>query len=164
MNWDAIGAAGDLIGGIGVVVSLIYLAVQVRQANKQVEFNTKAVQASSYQSALSLSGEMNTVFVKDRDFAEFVFFTDPEDLDPIDQVRWQVWHVMSFRQQQHFHAQFKNGLLPEDSWASHEVGLRRTLALPAVQRLWERRRGEFSGEFGDCVEALLAEIGGRHAV
>jgi threonine/homoserine/homoserine lactone efflux protein len=29
MNWDALGALGDLIGGFAVVASLIYLAVQL---------------------------------------------------------------------------------------------------------------------------------------
>jgi hypothetical protein len=33
MNWDAIGAIGELVGGAAVLVTLIYLAVQIRQAN-----------------------------------------------------------------------------------------------------------------------------------
>lgn len=31
MNWDAIGTVADIVGAIAVVVSLLYLAVQVRQ-------------------------------------------------------------------------------------------------------------------------------------
>jgi uncharacterized protein with PQ loop repeat len=42
MNWEAVGAIGEIIGAIAVVVTLIYLAVQVHQ-------NTKSVQASTYQ-------------------------------------------------------------------------------------------------------------------
>ena len=34
MNWDAIGAIGELISAAAVLVTLIYLAVQVRQARK----------------------------------------------------------------------------------------------------------------------------------
>ena len=33
MNWDAIGALGELLGATAVLITLIYLAVQVRQAN-----------------------------------------------------------------------------------------------------------------------------------
>ena len=43
MNWDAIGAVGELIGAIAVVITLVYLAIQIRQ-------NTKTVRASTYQS------------------------------------------------------------------------------------------------------------------
>ncbi|NQV69442.1 MAG: hypothetical protein HQ498_05390 [Pseudohongiella sp.] len=34
MNWDAIGAVGEIAGAIAVVVSLIYLASQIRQSNR----------------------------------------------------------------------------------------------------------------------------------
>ena len=34
MNWDAIGAVGEIIGAAAVVVSLVYLASQLRQANE----------------------------------------------------------------------------------------------------------------------------------
>ena len=33
MNWEAIGAIGDAAGAIGVIVTLIYLAAQIRQSN-----------------------------------------------------------------------------------------------------------------------------------
>ena len=31
MNWEAIGAIGELAGAIGVIVTLVYLAIQIRQ-------------------------------------------------------------------------------------------------------------------------------------
>ena len=34
MNWDAIGAVGEILGAIAVVFSLIYLASQIRVSNK----------------------------------------------------------------------------------------------------------------------------------
>lgn len=34
MNWDAIGAIGELVGGIAVIGTLIYLASQIRQNTK----------------------------------------------------------------------------------------------------------------------------------
>ena len=37
MNWEAIGTIAELIGAIAVVVSLVYLAVQIRQNTRQVE-------------------------------------------------------------------------------------------------------------------------------
>ncbi len=34
MNWEAIGAIGEIAGALAVVASLIYLATQIRQSNK----------------------------------------------------------------------------------------------------------------------------------
>ncbi len=46
MNWDAIGAVGELIGAILVGATLIYLAFQLRQ-------NTKALTSSTFQAVSS---------------------------------------------------------------------------------------------------------------
>jgi hypothetical protein len=35
MNWDALGAIGEVVGAIAVVVSLLYLAVQIRAQNRE---------------------------------------------------------------------------------------------------------------------------------
>lgn len=43
---DTLGNLGDFVGGIAVVITLIYLAVQVRQ-------NTSALKAASWQEVVS---------------------------------------------------------------------------------------------------------------
>ena len=40
MNWDAIGAVAETVGTILVLITLIYLAIQVRIANKQREIES----------------------------------------------------------------------------------------------------------------------------
>ena len=42
INWEALGAIASLLAAIGVIVTLIYLSIQIRQ-------NTKAVRSSSIQ-------------------------------------------------------------------------------------------------------------------
>ena len=42
MNWEAIGAIGEVLGAIGVIVTLGYLAIQIRQ-------NTKVTKAATAQ-------------------------------------------------------------------------------------------------------------------
>jgi hypothetical protein len=41
MNWDAIGALAELLGALGVIGSLIYLATQVRSANLASQVDSK---------------------------------------------------------------------------------------------------------------------------
>jgi len=40
VNWDAIGAIAEAVGSIAVIVTLAYLAVQLRTANKQRELES----------------------------------------------------------------------------------------------------------------------------
>ncbi len=40
MNWEAFGAIAEMIGGVAVLVTLVYLALQVRQNSVLLEQNT----------------------------------------------------------------------------------------------------------------------------
>ena len=48
MNWEAIGAIGETLGALGVIVTLVYLAAQIRDSNRVAESN-------SFESKLVLS-------------------------------------------------------------------------------------------------------------
>jgi len=54
MNWEAIAAVGQLVGAIAVLVTLIYLAIQMKQ-------NTAAVATSTYESTMSGFNDINIV-------------------------------------------------------------------------------------------------------
>ena len=40
MNWDAIGAIAETVGTVAVLITLVYLAIQLRIANKQREIES----------------------------------------------------------------------------------------------------------------------------
>lgn len=51
MTWEDLGAIGDLVGGVAVVVSLVYVAFQIRQNSRQIEQNSRHM-AAPYLAAL----------------------------------------------------------------------------------------------------------------
>ncbi len=57
MNWDAIGAIGELLGAAGVIVTLVYLARQIQQNNRQLK-GQALIAVHEYQR--SLSEELNS--------------------------------------------------------------------------------------------------------
>jgi hypothetical protein len=40
MDWNAAGAVGEILGAVAVFLTLLYLAAQIRQANKMARFET----------------------------------------------------------------------------------------------------------------------------
>ena len=47
MNWEAVGAIAELFGAIGVILSLVYLSVQIRSNTKQLRFSANQSVAES---------------------------------------------------------------------------------------------------------------------
>jgi len=51
MNWEAIGVIAEVVGATAVVVSLVYLATQIRQTNSQVAEQVRALKLQAYDSS-----------------------------------------------------------------------------------------------------------------
>lgn len=76
MNWEALGAIGEVVGAAAVVVTLAYLAVQIRQNTRAVKANTsQAISASrvEFVGSIAESSELSGIFfsgLRDRDALE----------------------------------------------------------------------------------------------
>ena len=54
MNWDSVGAIGELLGAVAVVVSLIYLGRQVRQNTTAVRTGNATTMQNNFQKLAKL--------------------------------------------------------------------------------------------------------------
>ena len=69
MNWEAIGAISEIIGAIAVVVTLIYLAVQVRQNSEIQAADVRATNFFGMADTWRIgaeSPELSAILAKDR--------------------------------------------------------------------------------------------------
>jgi len=62
MNWDAIGAIAELIGAIAVILTLIYLSVQVRQSASAIFTQT----LDALNARLATSRELSDIWLRGR--------------------------------------------------------------------------------------------------
>ncbi len=58
MNWEAVGAIGETVGAVGVIITLIYLATQLRQ-------NTLALRVASIDSTTKVGNDIRTSLLSD---------------------------------------------------------------------------------------------------
>ena len=63
LNWDAIGAIGEVVGGVAVIATLLYLAVQIRQ-------NARSVRNAASLSVNEGLAEINRRVSNDPEFAD----------------------------------------------------------------------------------------------
>ncbi len=85
MNWDAIGAIGEILGAIAVLGTLIYLAAQIRQ-------NTASVTTATYESMVSGATDVNLVVVGNPEVASILNrgARDPRSLDDDEAYRYSM--------------------------------------------------------------------------
>ena len=77
MNWDAVGAISEAVGVVAVLVTLIYLAVQVRHTNMLTRIGTHRDVDESLSSFL---GDL----AKDKDLHE-IWFKGTQGSEPLDE-------------------------------------------------------------------------------
>lgn len=96
MNWDAIAAIGELLGSVGVLVTLVYLALQIRQNTASLEDNKRFAQAQVYQARANAVNQMVKDFADPSVMSKLVDPDNPEaginydrvlELDLIDRMK-----------------------------------------------------------------------------
>jgi hypothetical protein len=113
MNWDAIGAVGELISAIAVVMTLIYVAMQLRQ-------NTDALRSSTWQSIQDAEQRYDTLLTGDPDLIALFLrgstqgrseLTDPESAFRYDLIAKQLIDLFHTHHYQH-----EIGMITDDWW------------------------------------------------
>jgi hypothetical protein len=169
MNWDAIGAIAELLGAIGVIASLVYLATQIRQSREQMGQSTRAMQASTFQQFdQTLQGAFSNLLTAPG--AARAFRRGASEYSELDEdERWLfgAWVSGMLMRVDNGYYQYRAGMLDEASWQMLLRILRGYARMPGVVQMWRERPDVFlSPEFSALVEEILAEEaergGGAH--
>ena len=146
MNWEALGAVADLVGAVVVVVSLLYLAAQVRGSTRQARFDASRELAGRI-TDISLS------VAESREVGELFFrgATRMEDLDPVDQVRFRGLMNGLFRGIEQQFVLRREGTLDDEDWDAVRHILHDFAQLPGVRNYLRDRAGWYKRSFVDYL-------------
>ena len=149
MNWEAVGAIGEVAGAIGVVATLIYLAIQIRQNSAVTRAQTRA-QISLYGNQIIQNNLNNSDLVRiaaKRRRGEQL--TAEEEIQREFQIR------QLYRNAEHSFYQRRTGTYDRGEFSGEEVMYRRTLSTPDYRSWWNEHQEEFSPAFRAEVEELV---------
>ena len=127
MTIQDLGAIGEFIGSIGVVVTLIYLAVQIRQ-------NTRMGTASLEQGLFDAQTNIYHLILTNPELIKLAHdFLEGHGDDPAENARLHNFILYAFETHQHHFVQHKHGFLEEVSldtywniqmaWLGNEPGM-----------------------------------------
>jgi hypothetical protein len=119
MNWDAIGAIAEVVGAAAVIITLAYLAIQIRQ---NTQMNASALRQSfyNYTARQMLHGTDST------EFSELLAKagTTNETLSPGERLQISRMFHAVFVGYQGAYFQYKQGALGQDDWKTCRALLR----------------------------------------
>jgi len=148
MNWDAIGSIGEIIGAIGVVVSLIYLATQIRQ-------NSIWLKSTVIESAGTRTGDLTATVYADPDLSRIVsigFTQDAVNLSIEEKQRFALIMTRVMRNQEINFVHFKSGLLDEESYKGFVQNMTIFVNSPLFEEWWIASSSIYRKDFCEKVE------------
>lgn len=149
MNWEAFGAIGEILGAIAVVVTLFYLARQIRQNTLATRAETtKDLYLASVTSIMELAGNDELA----KAWADIRRFPDVDA-----SRRWALFQSFFrlYELQHNFHRQ---GLLDDDIADSYQRVIWMFGSSRHFPEYWKDARPTFNPEFAVYVDAQLRQI------
>jgi hypothetical protein len=149
MNWEALGAVGEAMGGTGVVLTLLYLAIQVRQ-------HTAEMRAQASESVAENLREWLRPMIEDPGLSR-IFRTGAEGWEhfpPDDKARFFHMTFVWLKTIEAAHYQFSGGRLDPEVWRGWEAVVNSYLRGPGIRAYWAQRRDGFSSAFRAYVDSV----------
>ena len=151
MNWDAIGAIGEVLGAILVGATLVYLAVQLRQ-------NTSALTSSTFQTLSSSMASNMEFFAGDPAISALLLKAQGGlgSLTAEERARFGFVMVMAFRRIETVFVQRSLGFIDARLTEGFERSAISSIATGGAREWWDSSKGAFSVDFASWMDEQLA--------
>ncbi len=151
MNWDAIGAVGEIVGAIAVVATLIYLSVQTRHNAASTQSSTE-VEASRQFSAWITRASLDDSIHKIWDDVQTETPLSDED------ARKWLWYMAElFHMSEGIFIQYQKGFVSVEVWGLFERSMLGFLQFVPTQQWFRGGNSPLSDTFKKHIESLMTE-------
>lgn len=148
MNWDAIGSIGEIIGAAAVVISLLYLAMQIRTQN--AEARLKALHEMGREqriaSELLATRELADIFVRANQ--------DYSSITEVESVQLVVVITGLFRAWERAFLEHRDGNLDDEVWASLTRDYIQPMGAPSFRHIWSIRKQNYNKDFCRYIDSI----------
>lgn len=153
MSIEDLSSIGEIIAAIATVVTLVYLAIQLRQ-------NTRALKASTFQSISSELGQNVQPLLQTPDMAAIFAkgMNEPDALTMDERLKNQAMYLAMFRRLESVFVQTELGSIDREFVLGPELSLLSIINSQFGREWWESAKPIFYKPFVTHVENQLAVI------
>jgi hypothetical protein len=150
---EDLGNLGDFLGGIAVIVTLIYLAVQIRQ-------NTKLLRKSAEQMIRSDSTAVVSLAAQSPENAALYHrgLGDPDGLSPEERTHFYLLMAVNFYHFQQGYSSHQSGMQSDDTWKSQLQALQFYASRPGVRAWWRHQGNRLIAQETDFWRLVDSEV------
>ena len=160
MSLQDLGNIGEFLAAVAVLVSLVYLAVQIRQ-------NTRSVRMASQHAICTSLHELSQAMVYEPSLPELlrVGGLDLNSLGDDDRMRFETIVSWLFRMYEEIYTYHQQGHIESNFWTARSENMLAYISIPGVRQWWDTlqltfpRTGaeQFSQEFREYMAKKLGE-------
>jgi hypothetical protein len=148
MSLSNLASLGSFVSGFAVLISLVYLALQVRQTERNQQISIRHSRVSR---AVELHLALTDPAMAD---AWLHGLGSPQEITRTELIQFiQVCRAFSFHFEDSFY-QREEGLLNDDAFETVIAGARLLARSPGVRAAWKIARPNFGGGFRDFMDGL----------
>ncbi len=114
MNWEAIGAIGEILGALAVFVTLIYLAVQIKQNTRSMDVGHRLAQTRAQQQWTSMFNDSTLAMAESEYYPRIMSAVNEQRIDSLndeDRVRLRYHMTAMAARLDMMHLQYEQGFL-----------------------------------------------------
>jgi len=143
---------GQIVGAVGVILSLFYVGYQIRQ-------NTKAVRSSAAQTVHEHFAKWYQLVAADADLARITAggLRDYSSLTEEERVRFISIFMAFLSYSQNAFLKWRQGALEPQLWLGWEQVMMNLFGAPGGKALWADRGYMFGAKFRDYIETDLMQ-------
>jgi hypothetical protein len=136
-----------VVAALGVIITLLYLAIQIREQTKEARLSATRELARDWADGLRfISGDERNFELYQRAIADY------ENLSGGDRIRAFMMLSSAFRTFELQHMHVSQGKFETAMFTGMECRIRELISLPGVRYFWLNNKQQFNAEFIRMVE------------
>lgn len=155
----------EIVGGTAVIISLIFVGLEIRQSSEETVQNTIALEVGAYQDLISQISDMNILIIQDPEFAYLYsrMLSCEKPADDIEAQRIITFITLNIRHGDMAYKQFESGLIDQNDLDSVLTPLVTFLHLmqPGQPR-WQQLKPVLNSEFVSYVDERVEQTRGLY--
>ena len=149
----------EVLGGIAVVISLIFVGLQVQQSNEQAALNTNALRLTAYAQLIDGISDFNIQTLQNAELRavrnKLGAGAQIDELDPDEQQIINAFLYLAYRNGDLAYMQYSQNIIDEERLLSGMGLLVDYLAMPTVKAHWDQAKQGFVAEYRNYIDQLV---------